>query len=82
MNLLHEALLDVSGETLSGPDGLRVHVSRSGAQRGKYNVMMYCRNPERLQRLSDALAEERNGEGFIPPVRCADSMFVTMGRVR
>lgn len=81
MNDLYEALAQAPGSrVLRGPDGLAVQMNPSATKADQFNVTVFGPREEVLHCVLERLQELYACSTFLIPVRCADGMFVTMGR--
>lgn len=82
MNDLYEALAQAPGsKVLRGPDGLAVQMNPSATMAGHFNVTVFGPREEMLHGVLERLQELYVCSTFLIPVRCADGLFVTMGRL-
>lgn len=82
MNDLYDALAEVPSFVLPGPRGMTVQISKSKLLPTHCVVVIFSPLEEDVQHVIDGLHGHHACFGFIPPVRCAPSMYVSMGRVR
>jgi hypothetical protein len=77
MNDLYRAVNEAGGPPpVRRPDGTVIHSSPSNARPGKTNIVVFAPREELVQGFLDQHAFR----DFLPPVRCADGMWCSMGR--